>query len=139
MFYENRPIALREVEDAGYLAMRLLDTTWTLCTGWRLGDIAFVNDSTSEDGVAEYAVLRVDGYNPRMGLEIGSISVGFLANDPPALVEQIVGAVLDSPRALVRTRGHIATVLSVFRDPETAPQRPLNRHPNRPNSCPLCV
>ena len=33
--------------------------TWTLCTGWRVGDTLYLNDSTSEDGAQEYAVLRV--------------------------------------------------------------------------------
>ena len=33
--------------------------TWTLCTGWRVGDTLYLNDSTSESGAQEYAVLRV--------------------------------------------------------------------------------
>lgn len=33
--------------------------TWTLCTGWRVGDTLYLNDSTSENGAQEYAVLRV--------------------------------------------------------------------------------
>lgn len=33
--------------------------TWTLCTGWRVGDTLYLNDSMSENGAQEYAVLRV--------------------------------------------------------------------------------
>ena len=33
--------------------------TWTLCTGWCVGDTLYLNDSMSENGAQEYAVLRV--------------------------------------------------------------------------------
>lgn len=32
--------------------------TWTLCTGFRHGGFLFLNDSFSEDGAAEWAVVR---------------------------------------------------------------------------------
>lgn len=40
------------------LAIRLTESSWTLCTGFRLGDILFLNDATSEDGAPEWAVFH---------------------------------------------------------------------------------
>jgi len=61
MFFERRCYTVREYTDAGELAERLDDTTWTLCTGFRIGDVLFVNDSTGPDGAQEYAALDEQG------------------------------------------------------------------------------
>ena len=46
------------VRDAEELAHKLTESTWTLCTGFQLGEYVFLNDSTSEDGAQEYAVVK---------------------------------------------------------------------------------
>lgn len=40
------------------LARLLSQTTWTTCTGFELAGYLFLNDSTSEDGAQEYAVVK---------------------------------------------------------------------------------
>ena len=53
---------INEVPDLDALVDRLFGDesprSWTLCTGWRLGDLVLVNDSTSEDGAQEWSVSR---------------------------------------------------------------------------------
>jgi hypothetical protein len=41
------------------LADKLAEHSWTLCTGFRCGDVYWLNDATSEDGAQEYAIVRV--------------------------------------------------------------------------------
>jgi len=54
----NRTYQITDVPDAAALATKLTEFTWTLCTGFRLGGFLWLNDSTSEDGAQEYAVIR---------------------------------------------------------------------------------
>ncbi len=45
------------------LAEKLVDNTWTLCTGFVVAgheNYVFLNDSTCEDGVAEFGVVKID-------------------------------------------------------------------------------
>ena len=58
MIHHNRTFHITEVYTAVDLAEKLTDHTWTLCTGFRLGDLLFLNDSFSEDTAQEYAVIR---------------------------------------------------------------------------------
>ncbi|MFO0849937.1 MAG: hypothetical protein U0871_15485 [Gemmataceae bacterium] len=54
----RRTFCVYPVETADELAEKLTAHTWTLCTAFRLLDYLFLNDSTSEDGAQEYAVVR---------------------------------------------------------------------------------
>lgn len=58
MMHARRRFCLCPVESISELADKLTRHTWTLCTAFRLGDYLFLNDSTSEDGAQEYAVVR---------------------------------------------------------------------------------
>jgi hypothetical protein len=40
------------------LPTKLVNHSWTLCTGFRCGPLLFLNDATCEDGAQEYAVIR---------------------------------------------------------------------------------
>lgn len=40
------------------LAEKLTGSTWTLCTGFELEGVLFLNDSFSEDSAQEYAVIK---------------------------------------------------------------------------------
>lgn len=61
----SRTFNVGDVASIEELAEKLTAYTWTLCAGFRLlaGDQAllFLNDSTSEDGAQEYAVLEEEG------------------------------------------------------------------------------
>jgi len=62
LLHSKRRFSLTDVDCVAELAEKLSQRTWTLCTGFRFrsarGDLLFLNDSTSEDGAQEYAVIR---------------------------------------------------------------------------------
>lgn len=58
MFHERRIWQVRDATDAATLADDLINHTWTCCQGFRLDGYLFLNDSTSENGVQEYAIVR---------------------------------------------------------------------------------
>jgi len=89
LFFEHRTYSVREYTDAGELASRIDDTTWTLCTGFQIGDVLLVNDSTGPDGAQVYAAID----------DIGLIdSIAFSWISVEEAVECIV-ALLTQPRA----------------------------------------
>jgi len=61
MIFTKRKWAVARVNGPEELAEKLVNYTWTLCTGFRLGEYIFLNDSTSENGAQEYAVLKSNG------------------------------------------------------------------------------
>ncbi len=65
MIHKNRIFQIaEEVTDIGSLAESLTQQTWTLCTAFKLATssdtppLFFLNDSFSENGAQEYAVIR---------------------------------------------------------------------------------
>jgi hypothetical protein len=58
MIHQDRTFTLTDVSSSAELVERLTENTWTLCTGFRLGDMLFLNDSSSKDGAQEYVVVR---------------------------------------------------------------------------------
>ena len=58
MFHQNRTFGVADVQTTEELAEELTSITWTLCTGFRLQGLLFLNDSFSEDHSQEYAVIR---------------------------------------------------------------------------------
>jgi hypothetical protein len=63
---------LVEVDSVGQLVDDVVRCTWTLCTGFLFEGLLFLNDSLSEDGAQEYAVVRE-------GRQIESITVSWLS------------------------------------------------------------
>jgi hypothetical protein len=57
MMHKNRRFSISDVPEAE-LANKLVNYSWTLCTGFRCKGFLFLNDATSEDGAQEYAVIR---------------------------------------------------------------------------------
>lgn len=57
--HQARRFRVAEVVDAEDLSKKLTEQSWTLCTGFRLGDLLFLNDATSEDGAPEWAVFHL--------------------------------------------------------------------------------
>ncbi len=58
MVHKNRAFGVADIEDDVELAKKLTEQTWTLCTGFRHKGYLYLNDSFSEDGAAEYAIVR---------------------------------------------------------------------------------
>lgn len=56
------------------------DITWTLCTGFRWQNVTLLNDSFSEDSIAEFALvidIVVDGEQAKSGTQLDSITVSW--------------------------------------------------------------
>ncbi len=75
MMHAKRRWCVTDAETPEELARKLVDTTWTLCAAFRIAEYYFLNDSTSEDGAQEYAVLKQmpDGWF----FQVGSITFGW--------------------------------------------------------------
>jgi hypothetical protein len=58
MLHTDRTWSVTTITDADELAEKLGRYSWCLCTGWRYGNTLWLNDSTSEDALQEYAVVR---------------------------------------------------------------------------------
>jgi hypothetical protein len=58
MVHKNRTWCAADVESAEELARLLTQGTWTRCTGFRYRGYLFLNDSFSESGAQEYAVVE---------------------------------------------------------------------------------
>lgn len=70
MMHGKRVFSVAEVPDAATLADKLANHSWCMCTGFKLGDVYYLNDSTGEDGICEFAVFRG-------GRQIESITFGW--------------------------------------------------------------
>lgn len=58
MLHKNRIWCVSPKDTPEEVADLLTRTTWTLCTAFELSGYLFLNDSTSEDGAQEYAVVK---------------------------------------------------------------------------------
>jgi hypothetical protein len=58
MIHDTRRFVITDVETVAELADLLTEYISTRCTGFRLDELLFLNDSFSEDGAQEYAVAR---------------------------------------------------------------------------------
>ena len=72
MLHQNRMFGVIAVQSVGELVENLTEHTWTLCTGFSLEGLLFLNDSFSEDGAQEYAVVRD-------GRQIESLTVSWMS------------------------------------------------------------
>lgn len=72
MIHSNRPFSITDMDTAEGLAEKLTKHSWTLCTGFRFKGFLFLNDSFSEDGSAEFAVVRESD-----GVQVESITFGW--------------------------------------------------------------
>jgi hypothetical protein len=97
MMHENRVFCLAVVDTDEELAEKLIDFTWCRCAAFQLRaspDTLFLNDSTSPDGIQEYAVLRcVEG----SWFQVESITFGWIKSleDAARYVREAVTGVYD--------------------------------------------
>ena len=59
MIHARRRYQLHAAASPEQLAHDLSQRTWTLCTAFLADDYLFLNDSFSEDGAQEYAVVKL--------------------------------------------------------------------------------
>lgn len=87
MVHKDRVFAVKEVDTLEELAELLSNYSWTLCTGFKYNGLLFLNDSFSEGGPQEYAVLKQT--NPDTGeyVQIESLTVSWCT--PEKIIEHI--------------------------------------------------
>jgi hypothetical protein len=74
MIHKNRRFSVADAESAEKLAAQLTEYTWCSCNGFQLGELVFLNDSFSENGAQEYAVIY-------RGDQIESITFGWCTKE----------------------------------------------------------
>jgi hypothetical protein len=72
MIHASRRFPLVEVDRVGQVVDDVKKCTWTLCTGFSFQGLLFLNESFSEDGAQEYAVVRD-------GQQIASLTVAWIS------------------------------------------------------------
>ena len=88
------------VPTAEVLAEKLTQHTWTLCTAFQLGPLLFLNDSTSEDGAGEWAIVKD-------GQQIETITFGWCSEEQAlAYILELQAGTLGTPFASVTPRFH---------------------------------
>jgi hypothetical protein len=93
MIHTTRRFRVAHVADAAELAKKLTQSSWVLCTGFRLGRLLFVNDSFSVSSASEYTV-----FDETVGTQIESITFGCCdEHTARTLIEALVEGRLRSP------------------------------------------
>jgi hypothetical protein len=85
-YHTKRIWVISDEPSAPDLAASLAHRTWTLCTGFRHEGYLFLNDSTSENGAQEYAVVK-----EATGQQVESLTVSWM--EYPQALAHITAAV----------------------------------------------
>ena len=80
MFHDDRTWCVTPVGSAEELARKLHTTVWTCCSAFELDGYLWLNDSTSPDGAAEFAILKRLAPDGPM-LQVESITFGWCDYD----------------------------------------------------------
>lgn len=119
MFHRNRTWCLCSVESPEKLAGMLSTQTWTLCSAFYATghpEYLFLNDSLSEDGAQEFAVVK------RLGEQF-------------VQVESITFSWCRIDQAL----HHITECLAGHNDDQARPVTAVIQTPDQHGRCPLCA
>lgn len=81
MFHSKRVWCVSLKETPEEVARLLTEHTWTLCSAIEIAGYLFLNDSTSEDGAQEYAVLKKASEPDGQFVQIESITFGWCNYD----------------------------------------------------------
>ena len=88
---------------AEILARFLTQQTWTLCQAFAIGDLVFLNDSTSEDGASEWAVHKD-------GQQLESITFSWCTEEEAlSYIQRLQAGTLGRPYKTVAPRYHPKT------------------------------
>lgn len=80
MLHRTRIWSLQSIDEAERLAYKLSNISWTCCQAFELKGYIFANDSTSEDGAQEYAILRATRECPEL-VQIESITFSWCTEE----------------------------------------------------------
>ncbi len=73
MIHKQRRYRVRDVATPEELAELLVDHSWCLCNGFRLGGTLWLNDAFSESGAQEFAVIA-----EASGVQVESLTVSWM-------------------------------------------------------------
>ncbi len=73
MLHLSRGYQIHSIESVEELAEKLSTKTWSLCTGFRIGDYFFLNDSPHEDAPQQYAIVKIPCFRGGPYLQVESI------------------------------------------------------------------
>jgi hypothetical protein len=119
VFHRTRRWCVTPVASAEELAEKLTEHTWTLCTAFSLGGYLFLNDATSEDGAAEFAVLKMT--TAGVHIQIESITFSWCTRERALeLIRQVLAGAFDAA--------------GMF-----GPVKPRLDTPEQHGRCPLCA
>ena len=109
MFHHDRTWCVTSVASAEELAQKLTSIVWTCCTAFELGGYLWLNDSTSPDGVAEFAVLkRLTPDGPM--LQVESITFGWCDYDTSlAYIQQAMRGEFDGSKFVHEVQPRLQT------------------------------
>ncbi len=98
---------MSDVATLEVLAEKLSDYTWTKCTGLRWNGWLLLNDSFSEDGAQEYAVVRESDM-----VQVESLTVSWMSKDELLkLMQEVTSG--QGAHAYLRQQGGVAILLGV--------------------------
>jgi hypothetical protein len=79
MLFSTRPHSVVDLgADFKAAANKLTKNTWTACSGFRVGRLTLLNDSTGPDGAQEYAVFHD---SRPAGVQIESLTVSWMTEE----------------------------------------------------------
>src|SRR5690348_5881804 len=83
MWHKNRCWTAVEYPTIEEAVGRIWDSTWTLCTAFRVGNMAYFNDSLSEDGKEEYGAVWITAEDDETytGLYVESLTKNYIEPD----------------------------------------------------------
>ncbi len=95
VFHRQRRWCVTPAASPEELAGKLTEQTWTLCTAFELAGYLFLNDSTSEDGAQEYAVVRVT--DAGVHIQVESITFSWCTRERALeLIRQVLAGAFDA-------------------------------------------
>lgn len=98
MLHEKRVFNVAPVASVEELAEMVTERTCTLCAGFELSGLLFLNDSFSEDGAQEYAVVKD-------GQQVESVTFGWCTRErAEEIIRELLSGELAEDYGEVRAR-----------------------------------
>ena len=111
MMHKRRRWCVSLAESPEKLASDLTERTWTLCTGLEFQGYLFLNDSTSENGAQEYAVVKLPEKPGGKYFQVESITFGWCDYDKAiANVRKAIDGEMDESDFVSEVNPHLDTV-----------------------------
>lgn len=81
MMHSKRPHQIATASTPQEIHDKLKRFSWTLCTGFRWKSLLLLNDSTSEDAIQEYGLIKLAPGREDQGIQIDSLTVSWMKQE----------------------------------------------------------